>query len=190
MFTPLNIDILLLLLIGSIFSFTTALDCFAPPARSQLPILDHCQELVYALVYTSRLPHKNDAKTWGRGLRSTDFTEYLPKVYWLPGRGPPSCGVSLDTDPLHPDAREIFRISDIARAATRIVNICLIGRREVGRDMLGSGGRVWAKLVRTDAPGFLRVIGRDERVGSIHVPGVGELMWMSEKGNETVEEMR
>ena len=70
------------------------------------------------------------------------------------------------------------------------MNICLIGRREVGRDMLGSGGRVWAKLVRTDAPGFLRVIGRDERVGSIHVPGVGELMWMSEKGNETVEEMR
>ena len=56
--------------------------------------------------------------------------------------------------------------------------------------MLGSGGRVWAKLVRTDAPGLLRVVGRDERVGSIHVPGVGELMWMSERGNETVEEMR
>lgn len=186
MSTPL----IILLLFLSTLPFTTPLDCYPPPARSQLPILDHCQELVYALVYTSRLPHKNDAKTWGRGLRSTDFTEYLPKVYWLPGRGPQSCGVNVDVDPLHPDAREIFRISDVARAATRVVNICLIGRRQVGRDALGSGGRVWAKLVRTDAPGLVRAMGRDGRVGSIEVPGVGELVWMSGAGNETVDEMR
>ncbi|KAL8834916.1 MAG: hypothetical protein Q9176_007210 [Flavoplaca citrina] len=180
--------ILPLLLLLSILPFTTPLDCYAPPAGTSLPLLPHCQELVYALLYTSRLPHKNDAKTWGRNLRSTDFTEYLPKVYWLPGRGPRSCAINLDVDPLHPDAKEIFRISDIARAATRIVNICLIGRREVGRDALGAGGRVWARLVRTDAP--LLSIGREGRVGSVRVPGVGELVWMDVFRNETADEMR
>ncbi|KAL8989115.1 MAG: hypothetical protein Q9169_008428 [Polycauliona sp. 2 TL-2023] len=187
MFTPS----LLILILLSILPFTSPLDCYAPPARTQLPIVDHCQELVYALLYASRLPHKNDPKTWGRGLRSTDFTEYLPKVYWLPGRGPRSCAVNLDVDPLHPEAREMFRLSDIATATIRMVNICLIGRREVGRDVLGSGGRVWAKLVRTDGPILVRGVGRDdESKGSVLVPGVGELMWMSGNSSEMVDEMR
>ncbi|KAI4235950.1 MAG: hypothetical protein L6R40_006318 [Gallowayella cf. fulva] len=173
------IPIILLLTIP----FTVSLDCYPPPRGTKIPILDHCQELVHALHYASRLPPNEHAKEWGRGLPSTDFTEYLPKVYWLPGRGPQSCALSIDVDPLYPDAKEVFKLGDIAVAGTRIVNLCLIGRREIGRDFLGRTGKVTAKLVRTDTPKMIQAA-RGERYGqSVRVPGVGRLMWMDRPEN-------
>ncbi|KAL8851867.1 MAG: hypothetical protein Q9221_003189, partial [Calogaya cf. arnoldii] len=155
------------LLLLSILPFAKSLDCYPPPARTQLPILEHCQELVYALTVASREPFKNTPKEWGRGLPSTDRTEYLPKIYWLPGRGPRMCGISMDVDPLFPDAKETFRLSDIAVATTRLVNICLIGKREIGRDFLGRTGKVVAKLVRTDSPRLVRGAWAEGRLGSV-----------------------
>lgn len=110
--------------------------------------------------HASRLPYKNDPKQWGRGLPTTDKSEYLPKRYWLPAKDPMhrTCALAVDADPLFPDTRETFRLGNIGYAGVRIVNACLIGRREVGRDGLGRGGRVFAKLERWDEPrgGVLR----------------------------------
>ncbi|KAL8861914.1 MAG: hypothetical protein Q9178_001783 [Gyalolechia marmorata] len=170
--------------------FTSSLDCYPAPIRGQLPILDHCQELVYALTYASGLPANLKAKEWGRGLRSTDFTEHLPKVYWLPGRGPQTCAVSLDVDPLYPEAREVFKLADIAVAATRIINLCLIGRRQVGRDFLGPTGKVIGKLVRTDAPMIIRAALREGQPRSVEVPGIGELVWVDGRADRSVGEVK
>ena len=170
--------------------FTLSLDCYPAPIRGQLPILDHCQELVYALTYASRLPPNLKAKEWGRGLRSTDFTEHLPKVYWLPGRGPQTCAISLDVDPLYPEAREVFKLADIAFAGTRIIHLCLISRRQVGSDPLGPTNRVIAKLVRTDAPMIIRAALREGRPQSVEVPGIGELVWVDGRVDRSVGEVK
>ncbi|KAL8676917.1 MAG: hypothetical protein Q9186_006614 [Xanthomendoza sp. 1 TL-2023] len=177
---------LLLLLLA--IPFTLSLDCYPPPSGTQLPLLDHCQELVYALTYASQNPRENIPKEWGRGLPSTDFTEYLPKQYWLPGRGPQTCALSLDADPLHPNAREVFKLEDIAHAARRIVNICLI-RRQIGRDFLGRTGQVVAKLRRTDSPRVIQASAGEVWRGSVVVPGIGWLVWMDKGGNGSLAEL-
>ncbi|KAI4089860.1 MAG: hypothetical protein LQ344_005119 [Seirophora lacunosa] len=179
--------ILLLLLLPTFALAAPSLNCYPPPEpRGQLPLLEHCQELAYALDTASHLPYSNDPKEWGRGLPSTDFTEHLPKVYWLPGRGPLTCALALDAEPGFPDAREVFRIGDVARAATGIVNRCLIARRQVGSEGLGRTGRVLAKLVRTDAPRAGRWEGRWREV---EVVGVGKLAWSQGRGNGTLVEV-
>ncbi|KAI4202023.1 MAG: hypothetical protein LQ346_002045 [Caloplaca aetnensis] len=178
------------ILLLSVFPFSFALDCYAPPHDGALPILEHCNELVHALIMACRLPHMNEPKTWGRGLPSNIRSEHLPKVYWLPGRGPQSCALSIDADPLHPDAREVFNLNAIRLAAARIVNICLVGRRQVGRDRLGRTGKVIAKLVRTDAPLVLRKTGEEGDVQLLRIPGIGDLAWANKAGNGSLVEER
>lgn len=172
------------ILLLSILPFSFALDCYPPPRSGALPILEHCNELVHALIIASRLPHLNDPKTWGRGLPSGINSEHLPKVYWLPGRGPQSCALSLDVDPLYPDAREVFGLSAIRVAAARIIRICLVGRGQIGRDRLGSMGKVVAKLLRTDGPLMLLKTGKEGDVQSLRIPGIGDLAWAN--GTENV----
>ncbi|KAL8722662.1 MAG: hypothetical protein Q9225_000894 [Loekoesia sp. 1 TL-2023] len=167
--------------------FSLSLDCYPPPVGGQLPILAHCDDLVAALFYGSRLPHQDDAKTWGRGLPSDLHTESLPKLYWLAGRGPQTCAINLDADPLHPDARETFRLRAVAIGAARIEEVCLKNRREIGRDHLGPTGLVVAKLVRSEVPNMLRIT-RGKKV--LTIPGVGELMEATRAENETLDDMK
>ncbi|KAL8950873.1 MAG: hypothetical protein Q9222_003127, partial [Ikaeria aurantiellina] len=101
-----NMILSVLLLFSTHIYLALSLDCYPAPARTSLPVLDHCKELVWAITYASRLPHRNDPKEWGRGLRTTDMTEYLPKRYWLPQRGDSTCALIVDADPLFPNARE------------------------------------------------------------------------------------
>ncbi|KAL8762722.1 MAG: hypothetical protein Q9184_001316 [Pyrenodesmia sp. 2 TL-2023] len=176
------------ILLLSILPFSYALDCYPPPRGGDLPILEHCNELVHALIIACRLPHLNEPKTWGRGLRSGIHSEHLPKVYWLPGRGPQSCAVSLDADPLYPDAREVFGLSAIRVATARIVNVCLVGRRQIGRDRLGHTGKVVAKLVRTDGPSMLLKTGEEGDVQSLRIPGIGDLAWANGTENGLLAE--
>lgn len=151
----------------------------------------HCRELILALRGASRQPPYNEPKEWGRGLPETATTEYLPKVYWLPGRGPLTCALSLDVDPLYPDGREVFSLVDVAFAASQIVVLCLSRKREVGSDRLGRTGQVLAKLVRTDGPAIFRDIDdRDGGLGWVDVPGIGKLMWRNEAGNGSLEAVR
>ncbi|KAL9594200.1 MAG: hypothetical protein Q9219_007162 [cf. Caloplaca sp. 3 TL-2023] len=180
------ITLLLLLLLSSLPTPASSLDCHSSPTPTPLPLLEHCQALLYALAYASRLPPENSPKTWGRGLPSNPpFTEHLPKLYWLPGRGPQTCGLTLDVDPLFPDAREVFRLEDVAVAGVRIVNVCLVRRRELGREWLGEGRRVVGKVVRMDARGRGSLRGRlgGGQIRTVEVPGVGELAWMEEVGD-------
>lgn len=177
---------LLSFLLLSILPFSFSLDCYPPPRRGQLPILNHCNDLVHALILSARLPRHNEAKTWGRGLPSSTRTEHLPKVYWLPGRGPQTCALHLDVDPLYPDATEVFNLEAIGIAAARIVNLCLVQRRQLGRDSLGRTGRVVGKIVRTDSP--IQTKAPEEGVQSVMVPGVGKLAWASGRRNGSLDD--
>ncbi|KAI4178906.1 MAG: hypothetical protein L6R41_008148 [Letrouitia leprolyta] len=189
-----NMLIQVLLSILSLLPAASPLDCYPRPARTLLPLTEDCQELAFALRTAAKDPIQNTAKEWGRGLPSTDLTEYLPKLYWLPHLGTRKCAITVDADPLFPDAKEVFRLSDIAYGATRLVNVCLIGRREIGRALLGSEGRVVAKLGRGDESELRRLaIGRGGEGGQVRslgiIAGVGELMSM-DGYNETVDDVR
>ncbi|KAL8840569.1 MAG: hypothetical protein Q9170_001255 [Blastenia crenularia] len=142
------------------------------------------------MVYASRRPHQDEVRTWGRGLPSEGRTESLPKTYWLAGRGPQTCAIDLDADPLHLDAREDFRLRAVGIAAARIEEMCLKTRRQVGRDHLGPTGHVVAKLVRSDAP---HVLSMTKGAKVLTIPGMDEgmgvLMESSETYNGTLDEM-
>ena len=56
-------------------------------------------------------------------------------------------------EPDEPFAIERFTLSQVARAADRILNICLLGRSQVGSELLGEHKKVEARLVRMDSPG-------------------------------------
>ncbi|KAL9031211.1 MAG: hypothetical protein Q9196_000747 [Gyalolechia fulgens] len=153
---------------------------------SQLPIVAHCDDLVAAILHTSYLPRHNDVQTWGRGLPSDAHTESLPKIYWLAGRGPQTCAIELDADPLHLDARETFRLRAVGVAGVRIQELCLKSRGQIGRDRLGPNGHVIAKLVRSDSSLFFRMT-RGAK-GLMMLPGWGELMEASGTYNGTDEQ--
>lgn len=168
--------------------FSHSLDCYNHPARTRLPNLHHCENLVRAINIASRIPHHNDRKIWGRGLPSNAHTEELPKTYvYAPAGEPPqTCALDLDADPLNLQAREVFRLQDVVTAAARIVKTCLSERSMLGRDPVGPTGRVYAKLARADSPLLLQV-GRPGKGGSgggavqsLAIPGMGgELHWVS-----------
>ncbi|KAL8943258.1 MAG: hypothetical protein Q9216_001169 [Gyalolechia sp. 2 TL-2023] len=152
---------------------------------SQLPIMAHCDDLVAALFYASHLPRHDNIQIWGRGLPSDVYTESLPKVYWLGGRGPQTCAIDLDADPLHPDARETFRLRAVGFAGARIEELCLKSRRQLGRDQLGPTGHVIAKLVRSDLPRLLRMT---RGAKALTIPGLGQLVEAARTNNGTDEE--
>ncbi|KAL9602939.1 MAG: hypothetical protein Q9219_001464 [cf. Caloplaca sp. 3 TL-2023] len=181
-----SLDLFLLVLA---LPFSLSLDCYPPPRGSQLPLREHCDNLVAALIFSSRRPHADDARTWGRGLPSEGRTESLPKLYWLTGREErQTCAVNLDADPLHLDARETFRLRAVGIAAGRVEDVCLRQRGQIGRDQLGPTGQVVAELIRFDSPIFLQTL---PGVKGITVPGFGNLVEagkVNNSANSTREE--
>lgn len=173
----------LMLLLNLPLSFQV--ECYPPSRGSQLPLMAHCENLIGALFYASHLPQYNDVQLWGRGLPSDAHTESLPKIYWLAGRGPQTCAIDLDADPLHPDARETFRLLAVGIAGARIQELCLKTRGQIGQEQLGLTGQVIAKLVRSDSPHLLRMA---RGAKALTTPGWGELMEASRTYNRTDEE--
>ena len=109
-------------------------------------------DLTNAIDYAAHLPGGSVFKDWGRGLPSAGQTEKLPKVYWLAGRGPTTCAFQLDVIPSEPTAVERFGLFAIAIAAEKILRICMLGRSQVGSELLGENKAVSITMVRTDAP--------------------------------------
>ena len=183
--TQLHSSIHMFVVLLLILAFSSSLDCYPPSRGSQLPIVAHCDHLVGALFYASRLPAHDGAVTWGRGLPSDAHTESLPKIYWLAGRGPQTCALNLDADPLHPDTRETFRLRAVAIAAGRVTELCLKNRAQLGRDNLGPRGQVVGKIVRTDSPIKLPII---RGAKGLDIPGIGELIEASRTDNGTFDD--
>ncbi|KAL8711052.1 MAG: hypothetical protein Q9220_004433 [cf. Caloplaca sp. 1 TL-2023] len=137
------------------------------------------------MVYASHLPHNNDLKTWGRGLPSAGDTENLPKIYWLGGRGPSTCAMDLDSDLLHPTARESFRLRSVAIAGRDIVDQCLHNREQVGFETLGPTGHVIGRIVRTDSPHLVRAT---EDVKVLSTTSLGELFVAIKPSNRSLDD--
>ncbi|KAL8737704.1 MAG: hypothetical protein Q9181_001422 [Wetmoreana brouardii] len=132
------------------------------------------------------MPHVNEPKTYGRGLRSEGAMESLPKVYWLGGLGPNTCAVHLDADNHFPDAHETFRFQDLALAARKAVNVCLEGRRCLGSDSLGFTHHVIANIVRAPPPLSLQSSKGLKVLSAVHEKG--ELLAANEMGNGSYDE--
>ena len=137
------------------FLFWYLLDCCAavtchPPRGGILPLMQHCQELVYKILDASRTSHGIASKTWGRNLDNTPTTVHLPKIYWVAGAGPRTCAVVVDVDKHTPNAVEKFNLGDVGHAAEHIENACLFRKGEVGTVRVGVAKRVEVKLDRVD----------------------------------------
>ncbi|KAI4260916.1 MAG: hypothetical protein LQ352_000071 [Teloschistes flavicans] len=125
------------------------------------------------MILASFRPELIEPKTYGRGLPISDSTENLPKIYWLPDRGPYSCALGLDVDPQYPDARETFPFRDLGLAARSIVVGCLERRRWLGNETLGRTGHVVASIVRANSPRLLRATEGGEEIFTL--PAMGRL---------------
>ncbi|KAL8676817.1 MAG: hypothetical protein Q9186_006692 [Xanthomendoza sp. 1 TL-2023] len=132
-----------------IIDYCLAATCH-PPRGGILPLMPHCQELVHKLLDASRGPRGLAAKVWGRSLENTATTVHLPKIYWVAGAGPRTCGVIVDADNRFPQAVERFNIGDVGHAADHIDNACLFRKGEVGTERVGVTKRVEVKLERVD----------------------------------------
>lgn len=182
--TIMFIPILLLAMLPCSMS----LNCYDHPIDIPLPQLFHCYELIRAINILARHPDHSKEKIWGRGLPSNARTENIPKTYiYAPaGRGPLTCALDLDADPLHPHAREIFRLQAVATAGSRIVDTCLAARSQIGRAPVGPTGSVFAKIARSESPVLLQVAGVD----SITIPGRGTLLWTTKTYNGSIDGMK
>lgn len=179
---------LIQILLLAMLPFSWALDCYNHPSDMPLPRLFHCYELIRAIFILSRHPDHTGEKIWGRGLPSNADTEEIPKTYiYAPaGQGPLTCALNLDADPLHPHAREVFRLQAVATAGSRIVDTCLAASSQIGRAPVGPTGRVFAKIVRSESPMLLQAAG----VESITIPGRGTLLWMGRVENGSHDAMK
>ena len=147
---------LVLLWLGAL-QLSRAVTCYAPPG-AVLPLQDHCDELVTALLEISHLPSQKVIKSWGRDLPNGPTTMRLPKRYYIAGAGPRTCGVEIDNYALAPHAVEVFGLVDIAHASQQIFELCLTRRSEVGLNRIGAGKNVEVKLVRIDKEQVLHTI--------------------------------
>lgn len=162
----------LLLLVVNLPS-SLEVECFH--ARSALPILSHCQDITDAIAYLSRMPGENDLRAWGRRLPTSQYTEKLPKVYWLSGRGPTTCAVQVDVNPTNYFAVDSFRQSNVSVCAARVVDQCLARQRRIGLDYPTQKEYVYVKIVRSDSPLQLNVLGTYE-VGNVSLPGTTSVL--------------
>ena len=139
---------LVLLWLGAL-QLSRAVTCYAPRG-AVLPLQEHCDELVTALLEISHLPSQKVIKSWGRDLQNGPTTTRLPKLYYIAGAGPRTCGVEVDNYALAPHAVEVFSLADIAHASQQIFELCLKRRSEIGSNRIGVGKNVEVKLVRVD----------------------------------------
>ena len=137
--------LLLLLICFTIVTHAEAAICIS--ARRLLPTVSDCTDIAEAVSGLARLPGENVMKVWGRGLPSTHDTQHVPKVFWLPGRGPTSCAIHVDVDEYSPFAADSFRLSDVASAAEEVIAQCLVPKRKVGLAYpLGVDGHVYVRV--------------------------------------------
>lgn len=139
-----------LLLFLSTLKLSQAVMCNPPPRGGALPYQNHCAELIHAILDVARLPGISSTREWGRDLANSPTTVHLPKIYWIAGAGPRTCGVTVDNDVHAPHAIERFGLGDLGHAAERIFNFCLVRINEVGSNRLGEGRKVVLRLVRVD----------------------------------------
>ena len=144
-----------LLILFALLNLSQAVTCNPPPRSSVLPDPNHCAELVHALLDLARLPGISSNREWGRDLANTPTTVHLPKIYWIAGAGPRTCGVTVDNDIHAPHAVERFGFGMLARAAERIFYLCLVRKSEIGLVRLGEGKKVILRLVRVDKENLL-----------------------------------
>ena len=121
-----------------------------------LPRTSDCNDLVSAIDYVASFPSELQPKTWGRVVPDTPTTQSLPKIYYYDAPGPvhSTCAVEVDVDPEDVWAVEVFTLKRVEVAAGSIVDKCLEDNRLVGLATLGKGGKVQARIMRTDRPMF------------------------------------
>ena len=137
--------LVLLLICFIIFTNTQAAICIT--TRGLRPTINDCRDIAEAVSSLSQLPNENKLKAWGRGLPTTLDTQQLPTVFWLSGRGPTTCAIHVDVDAFSPFAVDNFRLSDVATAATEVIDQCLIRKRKVGLAYpVVVDGHVYAKV--------------------------------------------
>ena len=144
-----------LLLFLSALNLSQAVTCNPPPRSGELPYPNHCSELIHTILDVARLPGISSNREWGRDLSNTPTTVHLPKVYWIAGAGPRTCGLTIDNDINAPHAVERFGLGDLGFAAERIYTLCLVRKTEIGSSRLGAGRKVIVRLVRVDRENLL-----------------------------------
>ncbi|KAL8901924.1 MAG: hypothetical protein Q9207_004965 [Kuettlingeria erythrocarpa] len=145
-----QLPILLFLLLLSPLS-SLAWICFPPPHL--LPPTRDCLTRIAGIDYLSNMPREQIRKRWGRHFASTAMTERLPKWYWIDNRGEPNaCAIVVDVDDRYATVVDIFRLEDVARAATEVYAQCLLQRGQIGLDFPSEEGRAFAKVMRLVGP--------------------------------------
>ena len=149
------------------------IECYR--ARSALPIASHCQDLIGAIDYLSRMPGQDNIRTWGARLPTTPDSMNLPQVYWIGGRGPETCAVHVDVDPLQYFAVDSFTQGSVSLTAAKIQVSCLVKQGLLGLDYPNGAKHVFVKLVRTDAPFALKLLGSYE-VRNVSLPNSTDIL--------------
>ena len=122
-------------------------------------------EISMKLHQASLLPGGRLLKEWGRKLSNTDDTMSLPKLYWVTGAGPKTCGVEVDIDGRMPDATDLLSLYDIAFGAGQVIVKCFFKEGVLGLYRTGANRRIVVRLVRIDKRGLLR-LGEGEEIAS------------------------
>ena len=121
-------------------------------------------------------------KEWGRKLNNTADTRSLPKLYWVTGAGPKTCGVEVDVDPLIPDATDMLSLYDIGFGAGQVVVKCFYREGVLGLYRTGANRRIEVELVKINKRGLLR-LGQGEEIAS----GGGGMLRSSDIGGDSSE---
>lgn len=164
----------ILLILATLCARSLGIECFH--ARSALPIISHCEDLINALAWLSRLPGENDVRAWGRRLPTTAETQNIPKVYFIDDPAiSTTCAVEVDVDRTDSFAVDSFRLSDVAAASARVVDECLVRQRLIGLDYPSEAGHVYVKIKRTDAPAELD-LHRKFQIQNLSLPNSGSVL--------------
>ncbi len=143
-------SLLFFLVLATLYPSSLGTECFH--ARRALPIVSHCRDIIQAIEDLSRMPGENQLRAWGRDLPTTPDTMKIPKIYWIGGRGPVTCAVHVDVNPLDATAVESFTQRSVALSAGRVMDKCLVRQALIGLDYPLGAEHIYAMIVRTDAP--------------------------------------
>ena len=140
-------------------------------------------EIALKLHQASLLPGGRAMKEWGRELNNTAETRSLPKLYWVAGAGPKTCGVEVDVDLRTPDATDMLSLYDISFGAGQVLVKCFYKEGVLGLYRTGAHRRIEVKLVKINRRGLLR-LGQGEEIAS----GGGGMLRSSDIGEDSSEE--
>ena len=154
-----------LLMFALAIRLSAAVTCSSPPQG--MPVIEDCIELVDSMQKVGELPRLRATKQWGRHLANTATTVRLPKLFWIDGKGPTTCGLEIDIDPQAPNnAVESFGLSDIGLAGGNVMDLCLFQHNMLGKDGLGPGKQDEAKMVKINRGAIVRGVRTSlQRVG-------------------------